>query len=198
MTFRELLSHIYNKTEFNRGLRILLTVNTIITFSTGLFAPFYAVFVGKIGGSVAFAGLSWGLFAVVSGVLILVFSDWGLKVQQRERLVALGYAIRGVVFVSYAFMNNIPQLIITQILWGIGTAVGSPAYDALYTKHTDNEGVLWQWGQYEGVTSIAVGLSALIGGLIIEELGYVTLFVIMAIICFGVGSYIWHLPKEVL
>ena len=182
----------------NRGLRILLMVNTLLTFATGLFAPFYAIFVMKIGGDVVFAGLSWGLFSVTTGLLVLIFSDWGLKVQQPERLVALGYIIRSAVFLSYAFMGNIPQLILTQVLWGIGAAVGAPAYDSLYSKHTDQEGSLWQWGQYEGITSIAVGISAIIGGLVIAWLGYTMLFVIMAIIYLISGMYIWSLPKDVL
>jgi predicted MFS family arabinose efflux permease len=198
MTIRELIDHIYSKTKLNRGLKILLMVNTILVFSTGLFAPFYVLFVEKIGGGIALAGLSWGLFSVVTGVLILIFSDWGLKVQRQERLVALGYTIRAVVFLSYAFMDNIPQLIMTQVLWGIGTAVGAPAFDVLYSKHTDNEGSLWQWGQYEGIASIAIGISALIGGLVIAGLGYQMLFIIMAIICLILGMYIWRLPKEVL
>ncbi|MCL4405183.1 MAG: MFS transporter [Patescibacteria group bacterium] len=195
----DLVGHIYSKSIFSRGLKILLTVNTFIVFATGLFSPFYALFIEKIGGGVIFAGISWSVFSIVSGVLVLVFSDWGLRVfHHRERLVALGYVIRGAVFVSYAFMTNLPQLIVTQLLWGIGAAVGAPAFDSLYTKNTDSERSLKQWSRYEGVTSIAVGLSALIGGLIIEELGFPVLFIIMAAICLLIGIYIWSLPKDAI
>ncbi len=176
----------------------MLTVNTILVFAMGLFSPFYAVFIEKLGGNIAFAGLAWGLFSIVTGVLVLIFSAWGLKVQRESKLVSLGYAIRGIVFVSYAFMTNIPQLIITQVLWGVGAALGAPAFDSLYSKHTDNETSMWQWGQYEGVTSIAVGLSALVGGLVIELLGYQSLFIGMALICLISGAYIWSLPADVL
>ncbi len=198
MAIKDLINRIYNKTRLNRGLRVLLASNAVLTFSIGLFAPFYAVFVQKIGGNIVFAGLSWGLFSVVTGVLVLAFSDWGLRVQRQERLVALGYATRSIVFLSYAFMNNIPQLLMTQVLWGIGTAVGAPAFDSLYSKHTDSDGSLWQWGQYEGLSSIAVGISALIGGLVIAWLGYRMLFILMAAICLALGVYIWRLPKDVL
>lgn len=169
-----------------------------MVFIIGLFAPFYAVFIQKIGGGIAFAGFSWALFSIVAGVLTLLFSKWGLRVKEEELLLALGYIIRGAVFISYAFMGSMLQLVFTQVLWGIAAALGNPAFDAVYTKHTTQGDSIVQWGHWEGIASIADGVAALIGGLLILNFGYEAVFLSMALLSFLLGAYIWRLPREIL
>lgn len=184
--------------KLNKSLRILIAANTIMVFVIGLFAPFYAIFVQKIGGSLVFAGFSWAVLSIVSGVLILLFTKWELKVKEQELMVALGYFIRGAVFLSYAFMTNMPQLIFTQVLWGIAAAIGMPAFDALYSLHTDKDVSIAQWGGWEGIASIATGVAALLGSIIIEAFGYSAVFIIMSLVSIILGVYIWRLPREAL
>ncbi|MCX6721334.1 MAG: MFS transporter [Candidatus Staskawiczbacteria bacterium] len=198
MSLKQIFGYILPQKGFNKALRILITVNTVMVFVIGLLAPFYAIFVQKIGGNIAFAGFSWAVFSIVAGVLTLLFGKWQLKVKQQELLLALGYLIRGLVFLSYAFMGSIAQLIFTQVLWGVGAALGTPAFDAVYSAHTSKEDSIVQWGQWEGIAAIAAGLAALVGGILIQEIGYPIVFIGMSFICFLLGIYIWKLPREVL
>ncbi len=178
--------------KLNKNLRFLIFVNATLTFVVGMFGPFYAVFVQKIGGGAALAGTSWALFSVVSGILILLLSKWELRVKRRHVLLALGYLIRAAVFLSYAFMDNIPQLLITQILWGVASALGTPAFDALYTSNISKESAILEWGDWEGISAIATGVAALIGGLLIQAIGFKILFIFMAVIMTILGSYILY------
>ena len=169
-----------------------------MVFIIGMFAPFYALFVLKIGGNIAFAGFSWAIFSIVAGVLTLLFSNWQLKIKEQELLLALGYFIRGAVFLSYAFMGSIAQLIFTQILWGVGVALGTPAFDAVYSTHTNQKDSIVQWGQWEGIAAIATGVAAIVGGILIQVIGYSPLFIGMFALSFLLGIYIWKLPRELL
>jgi len=198
MSTREFFKLILPGSNLNRSLRILVFANTGMVFIIGMFAPFYAVFVQKIGKDLAFAGFSWALFSVVAGVLTLLFSRWQLKIKEQELLLALGYFIRGAAFLSYAFMGGVAQLIFTQILWGIGAALGSPAFDAVYSAHTDKESAIVQWSQWEGLAAISTGLAALIGGILIQIIGYSSVFIGMAVFSMFLGIFIWRLPREVL
>ncbi|MBU1870601.1 MFS transporter [Patescibacteria group bacterium] len=195
---KKLYAFILPKTSLNRSLRILIMVNSILVFIMGLFMPFYAVFIQRIGGNIAFAGLSWAIFSIISGILIFLFSNWQMKVKEPELLIALGYILRGGVFASYAVMTNIPQLIITQIFWGIAVALGTPAFDSVYASHTNKESSIIEWGRWEGIAAIVTGVAALIGGIIIQAFSYEIIFIIMAIISFGLGIYVWRLPRELL
>lgn len=189
---------IFPGTGLNRSLRTLIVLNTVFTFVVGIFAPFYAIFVKDIGGDIAFAGMSWALFTIISGVLMLLFIKWELRVREQELLLALGYFIRAIVFMSYAFMESIPQLLLTQVLWGIAAAIGVPAFAALYSAHTTREGGIGEWGGLEGVSSIATGIAALLGGFAIEYFGFQPIFFAMAGISFFLALYVWQLPRDIL
>ncbi len=195
---KKLFQAIFPGGGLNRSLRILITLNMIFTFTVGVFAPFYAIFVQKIGGDIAFAGLSWAVFTIISGVLMLFFVKWELRVREQELLLALGYLIRTAVFVSYAFMSSMSQLILTQVLWGIAAAIGVPAFSAIYSAHTSREGGIGEWGGLEGVSAIAAGMAALVGGFAIEAFGFQPVFFGMAGISFLLALYIWALPRDVL
>ena len=195
---KKIYAFILPKTRLNRSLRVLITVNAILVFIMGLFAPFYAVFVQRIGGNVAFAGLSWAVFSIVSGTFIFLFSNWQLKVKEPELLIALGYILRGGVFISYAFMASISQLMITQVFWGVAVALGTPAFDSVYANHTNKESSIVEWGRWEGIAAIVAGVAALTGGLIIQAFGYEVIFIAMAVISVGLGVYVWRLPRELL
>ncbi len=185
-------------TRLNRSLRILIVTNSALVFLVSLFAPFYAIYIVNLGGDIAMAGFSWALYMMVTGVLIFLFANWELKIKEPELLVALGYVLRAVVFLSYAFMGSIMQLLITQILWGIASAISAPAFDSVYAAHTTSEDSIAQWSGLEGIMAIMTGLGALLGGLVIEGFGYHTVFASMAVISLSLGIYVWMLPSEVL
>src|SRR3990167_8558754 len=101
MKVLRLFKFLLPRARLNQSLRILIVANATIWFVVGMFAPFYAVFVEHvIGGNIAFAGFSWALFSIVAGILTLLFSNWELHVREQELLLALGYVIHGVVFLS--------------------------------------------------------------------------------------------------
>lgn len=197
-TLRRAFKLLFPGEGLNKSLRILIMLNMTITFVIGVFAPFYAVFVVKIGGDIAFAGLSWAVFGIISGVLTLFFTKWELRVTEQELLLALGYFIRGIVFLSYAFMSSMSQLILTQILWGVAAAIGVPAFDAVYSKHTSRDGSIAEWGGLEGISSIATGTAALVGGLVIQSFGFQPIFFVMSGVAFLLSAYIWLLPRDIL
>ena len=196
--FKKALELAFPHSRLNRSLRTLIATNSILTFIVSIFAPFYALFIQHLGGSVALAGLSWALYSIISGILILLFARWELRIKEQELLIALGYILRAGVFVSYAFMGSLAQLFATQVLWGIGTALGTPAFDAVYSSHTSSEDSLIQWGGFEGVSAIMTGAGALMGGLIIQSLGYQVAFLLMAAVSVSLGIYLWSLPRDLL
>ena len=199
LNFFKIIGGFFPARKLNKSLRVLAMVNTAMVFIVAMFSPFYAVYVqDKIGGSLAVAGFSWAVYPIVAGILIFLFSQWGMKVKEQELLLAVGYFIRGLVFLSYAFMGSIAQLIFTQVLWGIGSALGVPAFDATYGKHTSNEKSIAEWGQWEGMAYVATGAAALISGFVIQLVGYFWLFCLMSAASIFLGIYIWLLPRDLL
>jgi hypothetical protein len=193
-----IIAGVFPTRKLKKSLRILVLANAAMVFVVAMFAPFYAVYAQKINANIAIVGLSWAVYPIVAGFLTFLFSRWQMKVKEQELMLALSYMIRGGAFFSYAFMGGILQLILTQILWGIGSALGAPAFDSLYSSHTSNEGSVAEWGQWEGMALMAQGIAAVTSGVIIQAVGYTWLFAAMSTVSFFLGIYIWKLPRELL
>ncbi len=180
------------------GIKILLLSSTITTFLTGLFAPFYVLYVQKLGGDIEKAGTSLAVFSVVSGVLILAFSVWESSVKDKKRIYVAGLLLRALVFALYIFVDSYYMLLLAQFLLGISAALVNPAFDALFTDHLTKEKVIAEWGGWEGLTSIATGAAAFLGPYLIVSFGFSFVFTAMALITSVIALRLLFLPKEIL
>ena len=163
----------------NKKLKILNTASAFSVFAFGLFAPFYAVFVGNIGEGALIAGMSYSVYAIGAGILIFVSGRLENEVVNTTKLVALGYFMSTIGFFGYLFVETPIQLFGVQALVGAATAVHSPAFDEIYSENLDEGEYAYEWGIWESMYWIVSGVSAIIAGFIIENFGFSTLFIMM-------------------
>lgn len=183
---------------FNRAITILLATNALILFAGAMFGPIYALFVEEIGGDLMDAGLTVGIFAFTAGVVVLLSGRFSDKIKERELVVVAGYIILGLGFLLYLFVDSIWFLFCVQAIVGLGEAIYSPSFDAVYSKHLEARKAGTQWGAWEGMNYFIGAIGAVIGGFVATRFGFDPLFVIMAVLCFGSALYIWRLPRKVL
>ncbi|MBD3319118.1 MFS transporter [Candidatus Woesearchaeota archaeon] len=165
-----------------KELRILLAASAFSMFAAGLFGPIYAVFVENIGGDLLTAGGAYSVFAISAGVLIFFISRWEDKVKHQEKLVVLGYAIASCGFLGYLFVSKPWHLIIVQVIFGVGEAIGTPAYDGLYSSHLDHGKFISQWGLWDSMAWIVTGIAAAVGGFFASVYGFRSLFMVMFVL----------------
>ena len=165
-----------------RELKILLLASALSMLAGGLFGPIYAVFVEEIGGDLLTAGAAYAAFAIAAGILVFFISRWEDHVKHQEKLVVIGYFLSSIGFLGYLLIKTPLHLFIVQIILGIGEAVGIPAYDGLYSKHLDKGKFVSEWGLWESMYYIVLGISALIGGFLANIYGFKLLFTIMFIL----------------
>ncbi|MCA9374928.1 MFS transporter [Candidatus Dojkabacteria bacterium] len=187
----------FNK-NLNKAIRILLFTNAMILLSAAMLAPIYALFVEKIGGDLLDASLAGGLFALVAGITTLLSGKFSDKIKENELIVVLGYIIIGLGFLLYTQVSTVVHLFIVQAIIGLGEAVYSPAFDAVYSKHLNIQESGTQWGAWESMNYFTTALGAVIGGTIVTLLGFHVLFIVMATLSLSSALYIYHLKKRVL
>lgn len=183
---------------FNRAIRILLVTNSLILIASAMIGPIYALFVEKIGGDLLDASYAFGLFALVAGLVTLVSGRYSDRLKEPELIVVAGYMIMGLGFLGYLLVNSIWTLLIIQVIIGLGGAVYSPAFDAVYSQHLDGHKSGREWGAWEALNYFSTAAGAVLGGLIAVQFGFNVLFVVMALFCFISGIYIYFLPRRVL
>jgi len=164
-----------------KELKILLLTSVLFFLAGGLLGPIYAVFVQEIGGDLLTAGTAYSIFAIATGILIYLISKIENRMKHIEVFVTLGYGIKSIGFLGYLLITSPIHLFIVQIIMGIGEAILTPAYDGLYTKHIQKGKTVYEWGVWESLTWITVGIAAIIGGFVAKVYGFQVLFVFMLI-----------------
>lgn len=189
---------IHLKGVFNRAIRILLFTNSLILFAVAMLGPIYALFVEKIGGDLLDASYAFAAFALAAGLTTLISGKYADKVKENELIVVLGYIIMMFGFLGYLLVHSIWSLFIVQIVIGLGEAIYSPAFDAVYSKHLDGHKSGQEWGAWEAINYFTAAVGAFIGGLVVTFFGFNTLFILMAGLCLFSASYIFFLPRKIL
>jgi len=183
---------------FNKALRILLITNGLILIAGAMLGPIFAIFAEQVGGNILEAGIAGGLFALAAGITTLISGRYADKIKRDERIVIIGYVLMGLGFFLYIFVNSVWFLFAVQVLIGIGEAIYSPAFDALYSKHLCTTKAGREWGLWESMNYFTAAGGAAIGGLIAFNFGFDPLFVVMTIICFGSVIYLLQIKKRIL
>lgn len=163
-------------------LKILLLSSFFINLAAGFFGPLYAVFVEEIGGNLLTAGSAYATFSIVAGILIFFISKWEDHIKHQEKLLILGRFLSVIGFIGYLVIRNPIDLFIVQVIFGISTAIGTPVFDSLYSKNLSRGRFASQWGMWESMYAITIGIAAIIGGFIAQTYGFKALFIIMLII----------------
>ncbi len=183
---------------FNRALRILLVTNAMVLIAGATLGPIYALFVEKIGGNLLDASLAFSTFAVAAGIATLISGRYSDKIKETELILVLGYAIMGIGFLSYIWVNSILSLLIVQVIIGLGEAIYAPAFDAVYSRHLNGQRVGREWGNWEALNYFMLAFGAAVGGILVSNFGFNMIFVIMSLLCFCSALYIFLLPRKVL
>lgn len=182
-------------------LKVLLLSSLFINLAVGLFGPLYAIFVEEIGGDLLTAGSAYAIYAIASGVLIFFIGKWEDHVKHQEKLLIVSRFFDIIGIGGYLFVHSPIHLFIVQAILGISTAIGSPAYGSLYSKNLTKGKFASQWGTWESLVNITIGISAIIGGYLAKSYGFTTLFSVMlviSVISFIITLFLFKELKKIL
>ena len=184
--------------KFNKAIKILLVTNGLTLVAGAMLGPIYALFVEEIGGDLLDASYAFGVFAFVAGVVTLISGRFTDKIEENELILVAGYAIMGIGFFGYIFVNSIFLLLIVQAIIGLGEAIYGPAFDVIYSKHLDKKKAGREWGAWEAINYFTTAFGAVAGGILVTLFGFNIIFVAMGLLCFASAIYILFLPRIVL
>ena len=168
--------------RLNKNAKILLYGGVIWAFGEGMLGPLLAVFTEKINGNIFDVTWAWATYLIVTGILYIVVGHFLDRKDIKEKILLTGCALNAVFTFGYLFVSSIWHLLIIQVGLGIAAAFATPAWNALYAKHSKEDYYGFQWGIVGGMNSIVTAIAIIIGGLIINYFSFNTLFLIMGIV----------------
>lgn len=180
------------------SLRIIIFTDALILTAGAMLGPIYAFFVEEVGGSLLDASYAFAAFCLAAGFVTLFSGKLFDRVKENELILVAGYGIMAVGFFGYSLVGNIWQLLIVQVIIGLGEAIYSPARDALFSKHQTDGNRGNEWGVWEAMSYFTSAGGAVVGGLIAFSYGFNEMFYAMALLSIVSALYILILPRDVL
>jgi MFS family permease len=182
----------------NKALNTLFVYNGIFVFATSLLGPLYAVFVETIDSNIIYVSLSWSAFLASSTLCMLLMRNYVDRIVEREYLLMGGYLIRAIVWFTFPLITTIEVLILLQVLLGIGEALGTPAYDAIFAEHLESNKHVKNYTDWKLITNVVGAIAIIIGGLLVSEFGFAILFYLMGILASISFLGVYMKPRNLL
>lgn len=181
----------------NSALRLLFIFNSIFVLAGSLLGPLYAVYVQRLShDGVLTISTSWSVFLFSTTLFMFLISRVGDRAHKDDLLIS-GFLVRAFVWISYIFIHSITALILLQILLGLGEALGTPAFSAIFAEHLDKNAHIKEYADYQLISNILSASGVLFGGFVVSTYGFKPLFLLMAILAFISTLGILLRPKKI-
>lgn len=169
--------------------KILLYSNNLWVFGEGMLGPLFAVFAERIGGSLLDISWAWSIYLIVTGVLVIVIGKISDMKFSKEKLMVAGSMLNAIFTFGYIFVSTPLQLFFVEAGLGIGAALSSATWSALYAEHADSRRGGFAWGLANGQAQLTMGIAIIVGGFIVNHFSFTVLFIIMGFIQTAAAIY---------
>lgn len=163
----------------NKSLDALFVFNGIFVFAMNLFGPLYALYVQQINRDIFVVSVTWAVGLLATGIFTYAVSRTGDLLKEKEYFLMAGFLIRAIAWFLYIGVDSVYQLILLQVLLGLGEAAGSPAFSAIFAEHLDFGKHVQEYSQWMIVSNLLTAAGVFAGGFITTFFGFKWLFVCM-------------------
>lgn len=174
--------------KVNNLIKILTFSDVLIVSGWGLINPIFAVFVTDHieGGNVELVGLAVCIYWVLRASFQIPFSRFvdSHKGEIDDFLVmAAGSFLMSLMPFLYMFAFKPVHVLLLQGVTGFASAMVSPGWLAIFTRHVEKKAEAQAWGFYNASVGYSIALTSALSGFMAINFGYKTLYFIVGIIC---------------
>jgi MFS family permease len=163
----------------NKSLQALFIFNGVFIFSASLLGPLYAVYIESFNKGIFTISVTWASFFIASLLFTIVVSIFGDYIHEKEYLLVAGFLIRALAWFMFIGASNIVHFIALQALLGLGEALGTPAFDAIFAEHLDGGKHIKEYSIWKLIVNGTTAVGTLMGGFIAVRFGFSWLFFAM-------------------
>lgn len=169
--------------SINKSIKILLFFLFVINTAAALWTPIFSVYIINhiVGATLATIGIMSVFYSVVRSVLqIPIARHLDQQVGEKDdfKVIFAGIFIASICSFSLLLIQQIWQLGLIQILWGVADACTMAAYYSIFSHHIDQKSAAFEWSLYSvGGITIATSLGGLVGGFTAQYFGFPVIFI---------------------
>lgn len=187
--------------KVNNLIKILTFSDFIVVSGWGLVNPLFAVFVTKQieGGGVELVGLAVAIYWILRASLQIPFARFidSHKGEIDDFVVmAAGSFLMSMMPFGYMFAAKPVHILLLQGMTGFASAMVSPGWLAIFTRHVDKNSEAQSWGLYNAMVGYAVALAGALSGFMVSRFGFKTLYFIVGIICTFGSTFLFFVYQD--
>lgn len=184
---------MFDRVRVNKIIRTLIFSDFFVFSGIGLMGPIFAVFITNQinGGSLQVAGFASAIYLICKSLLPIPIArviDMHRGERDDFKVMVFGTAVMAMIPFAYLAVHEPWQLYLVQGIYGIGAALGFTGWQAIFTRHVDQQDIALEWSMYYTMVDLGGAAAAGIGGAVAQTFGFQFLFIATGIIlCMGVG-----------
>lgn len=187
--------------KVNNLIKILTFSDVLIVSGWGLTNPLFAVFLTQQikGGNLELVGLSTAVYCILRSALQIPFARLidSIKGEIDDfALMATGSVIMSLVPFLYFFATTNVHVLLLQALLGVSSAMVSPGWLAIFTRHIDKNIEAEEWGLYNAVVGLGGALTGALSGFMAERVGFRPMFLIVGIVSVFGTSFLYFVYQD--
>ena len=183
---------------FNPFIKSFILSEVFLWSAWNFIIPIFSVYVATqlTGGNIQTASFAFSFYLIARVIVELISSFFLEKTKDKQKLMVViaGNCLLSVAYLGFAFFMNIQLFYFFFIVAGIGLGIGTPAKNCLFSAHLDKNRETTEWGMYDAIVFIGMALAASLGGLIANQYGFSTLYILASIInIIGIVPYLLYI-----
>lgn len=187
--------------KINGLIKIMTFSDSLIVSGWGLVNPLFAVYATQQieGGSIELVGLSVAIYWLMRASMQIPFAKLvdSVKGEIDDFLImAAGTLIMSLVPFMYMFAAKPGHVILLQGLTGFASAMVSPGWLAIFTRHIDKNIEALEWGTYNAMVGLGIALTGALSGFMVERFGFKMLYFIVGCICTFGTTFLFFVYKD--
>jgi len=183
-------------------VKVLTYSDVLIISGWGLVSPIFAVFIAEqvTGGNIELVGLATAVYLVLKSFLqipVARFIDKHRGEIDDLIIMAFGTLIISTIPFLFYHTRSAIQLLLIQALHGVGAAMITPGWSAIFTRHIDPHREAQEWSLYNSMVNLGAALAGALGGFLAEKFGFQTLFLVVGAVCIAGTSLLYFVYQDI-
>lgn len=189
--------------KVNRVVRHFILADLVLYCGWGLVGPIFSVFVIRNipGATLGTAGAAIGLYWLTRAIVQLPVATYlDKKAGEKDDFYALllGLILASGAAFGFTLVTNSLGFFTAMVIQGIAFGLYAPSWSGIFNRHLDKERVAFDLSLDNTVLALASGVTALLGGLAAETLGFKWLFITASIFSLLSALIIFLVPDLIL
>lgn len=148
--------------------------------------PIFAVYIVNDipGGDIETAAIGYSVYLISRVLFELGSGKYLVKTDDRKKffVASCGLFLMTLGYIDFIVSTTLLHIYVGYFLLGMGIGIAAPAKNALFSMHLDKNKESTEWGIADGTQFTCMALSATLGGFIAGYFGFMTLFVVSAVV----------------